>query len=97
MSQLTITDMFCGAGGSSSGLVEAGYRVVIAANHWARAIESHQLNHPETDHSQADISRAQTLLGYVPTHRIREGLSQALDWYIGTLAREAPPRSASTA
>lgn len=54
---LTVTDLFCGAGGSSSGLVEAGYRVVIAANHWALAIESHQVNHPETDHSQADISQ----------------------------------------
>ncbi|MCK2024600.1 DNA cytosine methyltransferase [Microbacterium sp. kSW2-24] len=54
---LTVTDLFCGAGGSSSGLVAAGYRVVIAANHWALAIESHQVNHPETDHSQADISQ----------------------------------------
>lgn len=54
---LTVTDLFCGAGGSSSGLREAGYKVVIAANHWALAIESHQINHPETDHSQADISQ----------------------------------------
>ena len=54
---LTVTDLFCGAGGSSSGLVEAGYKVVIAANHWQLAIESHQLNHPDTDHSQADISQ----------------------------------------
>lgn len=54
---LTVTDLFCGAGGSSSGLREAGYRVVMAANHWALAIESHQINHPETDHSQADISQ----------------------------------------
>lgn len=54
---LTVTDLFCGAGGSSSGLVEAGYKVVIAANHWALAIESHQVNHPDTDHSQADISQ----------------------------------------
>ncbi len=54
---LTVTDLFCGAGGSSSGLVEAGYRVVIAANHWSLAIESHQVNHPDTDHSQADISQ----------------------------------------
>ena len=54
---LTVTDLFCGAGGSSSGLVEAGYRVVIAANHWAKAIESHQINHPDTDHAQADISQ----------------------------------------
>lgn len=61
---LTVTDLFCGAGGSSSGLVEAGYQVVIAANHWARAIESHQLNHPETDHSNADISQVNP--GYFP-------------------------------
>lgn len=54
---LTVTDLFCGAGGSSSGLVEAGYRVVIAANHWELAIQSHQVNHPETDHAQADISQ----------------------------------------
>lgn len=54
---LTVTDLFCGAGGSSSGLVEAGYKVVIAANHWDLAIKSHQVNHPDTDHSQADISQ----------------------------------------
>ncbi|AUG28777.1 MULTISPECIES: DNA cytosine methyltransferase [Microbacterium] len=54
---LTVTDLFCGAGGSSSGLVEAGYKVVIAANHWDLAIQSHQANHPETDHAQADISQ----------------------------------------
>lgn len=54
---LTVTDLFCGAGGSSSGLVEAGYKVVIAANHWELAIKSHQANHPETDHAQADISQ----------------------------------------
>lgn len=54
---LTVTDLFCGAGGSSSGLVAAGYRIIIAANHWPQAIASHQLNHPETDHSSADISQ----------------------------------------
>jgi DNA (cytosine-5)-methyltransferase 1 len=54
---LTVTDLFCGAGGSSSGLVEAGYRVIMAANHWDQAIASHQINHPETDHSNADISQ----------------------------------------
>lgn len=32
-------------------------------------------------HSQADISKAIRLLGYAPTHRIDEGLKQALDWY----------------
>jgi DNA (cytosine-5)-methyltransferase 1 len=61
---LTVTDLFCGAGGSSSGLTAAGYKVVIAANHWAKAIESHQINHPETDHSNADISQVNP--GYFP-------------------------------
>ncbi|MEW1990752.1 DNA cytosine methyltransferase [Microbacterium sp. NPDC078849] len=62
---LTVTDLFCGAGGSSSGLVEAGYKVMIAANHWELAIASHQVNHPETDHSQADISQVDPR--YFPT------------------------------
>lgn len=39
-------------------------------------------------HSQADISKAAELLGYEPTHRIRDGLKQALDWYIRDLARQ---------
>ncbi|HEX5793297.1 MAG TPA: SDR family oxidoreductase [Rheinheimera sp.] len=33
-------------------------------------------------HSQADISKAQQLLGYVPEYRIREGLTLAMPWYI---------------
>jgi UDP-N-acetylglucosamine 4-epimerase len=36
-------------------------------------------------HSQADISKAASLLGYAPAWRIREGLEQALDWYAGHL------------
>jgi UDP-N-acetylglucosamine/UDP-N-acetylgalactosamine 4-epimerase len=39
-------------------------------------------------HSQADISKAADLLGYAPTHRIGEGLKQAMDWYISDLARQ---------
>jgi UDP-N-acetylglucosamine 4-epimerase len=35
--------------------------------------------------SRADISKAQRLLGFRPTHRVREGLEQALDWYISRL------------
>lgn len=40
-------------------------------------------------HSQADISKAGKLLGFKPTHRIDEGLRQAMDWYVAHLA----PRS----
>lgn len=33
-------------------------------------------------HSQADIGKAQHLLGYEPTHRIAEGIAAAMPWYI---------------
>jgi len=36
-------------------------------------------------HSQADISKATRLLGYIPTHQIDKGLKQALDWYIANV------------
>jgi len=36
-------------------------------------------------HSQADISKATALLGYVPAHRIGDGLQQAMDWYVHDL------------
>jgi DNA (cytosine-5)-methyltransferase 1 len=52
---LTFTDLFCGAGGSSTGLVAAGMDLVLAANHWQRAIETHAANHPGADHLCADI------------------------------------------
>lgn len=38
-------------------------------------------------HSQADISKAAGLLGYAPTHRIGDGLKQAMDWYVDNLPR----------
>lgn len=36
-------------------------------------------------HSLADISKAHTMLGYEPSHRIREGLLEAMDWYVKDL------------
>jgi UDP-N-acetylglucosamine 4-epimerase len=33
-------------------------------------------------HSLADISKAARLLGYVPSHRIAEGLRTAMEWYV---------------
>jgi UDP-N-acetylglucosamine 4-epimerase len=37
-------------------------------------------------HSQADISKAEKLLGYQPAYRIEEGLKQAMNWYVANLA-----------
>ena len=33
-------------------------------------------------HSQADISKAQRLLGYAPTHDLQSGLEHAIGWYV---------------
>jgi UDP-N-acetylglucosamine 4-epimerase len=38
-------------------------------------------------HSQADIGKAVSMLGYAPTHRIGEGLKEAMDWYVRNLSR----------
>ncbi len=53
---LDVTDFFCGAGGASTGLAAAGFRVVTAANHWQVAIDTHAANHPGTEHLCADIN-----------------------------------------
>jgi len=57
-SSITITDMFCGAGGSSTGAVQAGAEVRVAVNHWARAVETHNTNHPNALHVLTDVSNA---------------------------------------
>ncbi|UHD15447.1 NAD-dependent epimerase/dehydratase family protein [Thiocapsa bogorovii] len=36
-------------------------------------------------HSLADIGKAQRLLGYAPSHRIRDGLTEAMAWYVRDL------------
>lgn len=40
--------------------------------------------------SQANISKARRLLGYQPVWRVREGLAQAIDWYVAALAPRPP-------
>jgi len=52
----TLTDFFCGAGGSSQGAAAVpGVEPTLAANHWDRAIESHAANFPGTEHYQGDL------------------------------------------
>jgi DNA (cytosine-5)-methyltransferase 1 len=53
----TVTDLFCGAGGSSLGAQAAGLRLVMAANHWQTAIDVHQVHFPEAAHDCADITQ----------------------------------------
>ncbi|MDY0811420.1 DNA cytosine methyltransferase [Kitasatospora purpeofusca] len=49
-------DFLCGAGGSSTGLGEAGLELVLGVNHWALALETHAANHPKADHLRIDVS-----------------------------------------
>ncbi|RMG91241.1 MAG: DNA cytosine methyltransferase, partial [Chloroflexi bacterium] len=56
-SVVTVTDMFCGAGGSSQGAFGDGVEVKMAMNHWKLAIETHNTNFPDVDHHQADVSQ----------------------------------------
>ncbi len=52
---VTAVDLFCGAGGTSTGLIQAaeslGKKVNLTAiNHWDKAIQTHKANHAEVRH-----------------------------------------------
>lgn len=59
--KLLYIDLFCGAGGTSTGVENARLhgrkcaKVIACVNHDANAIASHQANHPETLHFTEDI------------------------------------------
>ena len=61
MIKLLYIDLFCGAGGTSTGVENARYedeqcaKVVACVNHDANAIASHAANHPEALHFTEDI------------------------------------------
>lgn len=46
---------FSVCGGSSLGAVMAGYEVVLAIDNNQKALDSHKLNHPNSDHLCMDI------------------------------------------
>ncbi|SDK80161.1 DNA cytosine methyltransferase [Arthrobacter sp. ok362] len=108
--ELTATDMFCGAGGSSTGALEVpGVTIKTAMNHWARAIETHNANHPETDHVCADIQitdpryiATSDILWASPectNHSVAKGrkrITNQADLFGESIADEAADRSRAT-
>lgn len=53
--KITVADLFCGAGGTSTGLRQACERLglqlnLLAVNHWDIAIQTHSKNHPYAEH-----------------------------------------------
>lgn len=107
---ITMTDLFCGAGGSSSGAEQVpGVTVRMAANHWNLAIETHNTNLPHADHDCADISQVDPrryprtdLLWVSPectNHSQARGkrrIEQADDLFSEQLPDEAAERSRAT-
>ena len=58
-----VADLFCGAGGSSTGAEKAieeigGRMELVAVNHWPIAVQTHQLNHPTAQHYLQDLDKA---------------------------------------
>ena len=59
--KLLYVDLFCGAGGTSTGVEKASYngkkcaKVIVCVNHDANAIASHAANHPDAVHFTEDI------------------------------------------
>jgi len=56
-----VADLFCGAGGSSTGAQQAieaigGELDLVAINHWPVAIHTHSANHPTARHYVEDVS-----------------------------------------
>lgn len=59
--KILVADLFCGAGGSSTGARNAlrsmGLEMdLVVLNHWPTAIETHTKNHPEARHYCQDIA-----------------------------------------
>lgn len=48
-------DLFCGAGGTTTGIHLAGQKVVACVNHDQNALEAHEANHPDAIHFPEDI------------------------------------------
>ena len=56
-----VADLFCGAGGSSTGAEKAiagigGEMELVAVNHWNTAVATHAANHPTARHLVEDVS-----------------------------------------
>lgn len=77
--EITVTDIFCGGGGSSTGMIQIpGVRVVMAANHWDLAVDVHNRNHPGADHAAVDLHEEDPR--YFPTTDILWASPECTKW-----------------
>jgi DNA (cytosine-5)-methyltransferase 1 len=92
----TITDLFCGAGGSSLGAELAGGELRLALNHWPQAIETHATNFQHADHDCNDIAALTTaqIRGY-PHTDILLASPECTNHSLAKGARRRKPQAAS--
>jgi len=62
-------------------------KVALSANgiHYRKQASYRPFREGDVRHSQADISKAMSLLGYAPTHDFARGLAAATPWYVENL------------
>jgi DNA (cytosine-5)-methyltransferase 1 len=72
----TFIDLFGGAGGLTLGLVDAGWRPILAIEHWPDAVETHRLNFPEARVLGDDIRG-------VTAKRMARAMDDRPDWVVG--------------
>lgn len=58
-SPIRVVDLFCGGGGLSKGLSDAGYQIVSAFDNWDAAVEFHRKNMPSHPVAVLDLSDTQ--------------------------------------
>ncbi len=92
----TVTDLFCGAGGSSLGAELAGGELRLALNHWPRAIETHSTNFDHADHDCNDISALTTarIRGY-PDSDVLLASPECTNHSLAKGGRRRKPKAAS--
>lgn len=72
----TFVDLFCGAGGLSLGLKNAGWKSLLAVDHWEDAIATYRHNFPLHQVVQEDLSA-------LNERRLSELVTTSPDWVVG--------------
>lgn len=93
---ITVTDLFCGAGGSSIGAEVAGATLRLGLNHWQRAIETHATNFQHADHDCEDVSSLTTAqIRRYPDSDILLASPECTNHSLAKGARRRKPQAAS--
>ena len=72
----TFVDLFCGAGGLSLGLERAGWKQLLAVDHWSDAVSTYKQNFPTHQAIQADVST-------LDETALRKLLPKSPEWVVG--------------